>query len=66
MERVIVNLKDYPKFVDEWLYSSMSIEMHLVKYGIKSAVRMPTNIKGWSMKYMMNEGDRIWFIMRWS
>ena len=66
MERVIVDLHDYPKFIDEWLYSTISIEAHLRNYGIHSAEKLLSIKPTLSIKYSMYEGDRIWFIMRWS
>ena len=65
-EHIIVNLNNYPKFMQEWLNSNISIERTLQNSGIKSGLKLPSLGPKLRLNYSMTKMDYTWFVMRWS
>ena len=68
-EHIIVNLNNYPKFMQEWLNSNISIERTLQNSGIKSGLKLPSLgpiTYELRLNYRMTKMDYTWFVMRWS
>lgn len=69
-EYKIVNMNNYPKFMEEWIKSDISIPKTLLSCGINASRVERTSPDGVIYRphftYSMSAIEYTWFVLRWS
>lgn len=59
MKQIVFNLRDFPRFLDMWIHSKLSIEQHFRDMGVPYT-------KGERLVFSLSEQDYLLFVLRWA
>ena len=59
MKQIQFNLRDFPRFLDMWLHSTLTLEQHFRNMNVPYT-------KGERFVFLLSEQDYTWFVLKWA